>query len=238
MPTKRIQLFLLPYAGGSSASFRRLTDRLDGRIEAITVEYSGRGARSREPLASSFLGMLVDAWEYCLARRNEEIPYAIMGYSMGSVMAYELTVQKKLPGEQKHLFLATEVSPQERAIEFRMVKDPTDERVLERARRLGGIDERMLKNERFAEIFIKPMLSDYRNFFSYQFDGCHEKSKIDATIFYCESDTAFDDVKKWEELIEGTLDYCDFSGGHFFINQHYEELANIINRKLSCCMDC
>jgi surfactin synthase thioesterase subunit len=238
MPTKRIQLFLLPYAGGSSASFRRLTDRLDGRIEAITVEYSGRGTRSREPLAGSFLEMLADAGEYCLVCRDSGLPYAIMGYSMGSIIAYELTVQRKLPGEQKHLFLAAEVSPKDRALELQKVKNPTDEHILERARRLGGFDERMLQNERFAQVFIRPMLSDYRNFFSYRFSGCDERCGVDATVLYSDSDTAFADVQKWDELMEGTPDYYAFSGGHFFINQHYEELADIVNRKLSCCMDC
>ena len=141
MLNERIQLFLLPYAGGSAASFRKLTDRLDDRIEAIAVEYSGRGARAREPLAHSFREMLLDAEEYCLARRKDELSYAIMGYSMGSIMAYELTARKRLPGEQKHLFLAAEVSPKDRAIELRKVKNPTNERILERARLLGGFDE-------------------------------------------------------------------------------------------------
>ena len=36
----QIQLFILPYAGGSIAAFKRLTVLIDDKIETITVEWS------------------------------------------------------------------------------------------------------------------------------------------------------------------------------------------------------
>ena len=237
MKNKQIQLFILPYAGGSAAGFKRLTDLIDDSIDTITVEYSGRGLRSREPLAESYSSLFEDAVDYCLSHRKTNLPYAVLGYSMGSVLAYELIAQNRIPGEVKHLFLAAEVSPKDRSFELRKVDNPTDENVLERAKQLGGIDERMLNNKRFASIYIRPMLSDYKHFFTYHYHEYSKKIETNATFLYCETDTKYEDVKRWEELITGNCDYYEMKGNHFFINQQYEEMAQIINKKLVSYME-
>ncbi|MCR4716187.1 MAG: hypothetical protein K5656_03310 [Lachnospiraceae bacterium] len=232
MQDKLLQLFILPYAGGSIAAFKRLTDLLDERIDVVTVEYAGRGTRAKEPLAQSIESLIDDATEYCKKRRKVDIPFAVMGYSMGSVLAYEILARKALEGEIKHLFISAEVSPKDRSLELRKIVNPTEERVLERARKLGGLDERMLKNKRFADIYIKPMLSDYMLFFEYRFSDYQEKLIVDTTFFYCEKDTALADVQKWNELIEGHFDFHELGENHFFINQCYEEMAKVINTTL------
>lgn len=232
MPTKQMQMFILPYAGGSIAAFKRLTDLIDERVEVVTVEYPGRGTRAKEPLCGSIEELLQNAIQYCCDRRKGDLPYAVMGYSMGSVLAYEMIVRESIPGELMHLFISAEVSPKDRSLELRKVENPTEERILERARCLGGVDERMLKNRRFAEIYIKPMLSDYRLFFEYRFGAYTEKIKTDTTFFYCEKDTAYSDVLKWNELIEGEFTFHEIGDNHFFINQHYEQMASVINETL------
>ena len=232
MQTKTMQLFILPYAGGSIAAFKRLTDLIDDRIDVVTVEYAGRGTRVKDTLASSIWDMLDDAIKYCREKRNPAIPYSVMGYSMGSVLAYEMVARKALEGELTHLFISAEVSPKDRSLELRKVDNPTEERILERARSLGGLDEHMLKNKRFADIYIKPMLSDYRLFFEYRFSEHNEKISVDTTFFYCERDTALADVQKWDELIDGQFDFHELGENHFFINQHYEEMARVINDTL------
>ncbi len=237
MPNKRIQLFILPYAGGSTAAFKKLTDLIDPSVDVITVEYAGRGTRAKEPLATSIWSLLEDAIVYCRDRRRQDIPYAVMGYSMGSVLAYEILKREAIAGELKHLFIAAEVSPRDRCLELRKVKDPTEERILDRARRLGGLDDRMLQNKRFTDIYIKPMLSDYRLFFEYEFaegkgKAGEDKIRTDTTFFYCEKDTALTDVQRWEELLDGEYDYHELGKNHFFLNQHYVEMAQVINHHL------
>ena len=232
MQDKQIQLFIFPYAGGSVASFKRLSDLIDDRVDVVTIEYPGRGTRAKEPLSASIWSLLNDSIEYCCERRDETIPYAVMGYSMGSVLAYETIAKNAIPGRLKHFFISAEVSPKDRSLELRKVDNPTEKRILERARRLGGLDERMLKNKRFSDIYIKPMLSDYKLFFEYRFQDHTEKISVDTTFFYCEKDTAYEDVVKWNELIDGNVDFYEMGENHFFINQHYEEMAQVINKTL------
>ena len=232
MQTKKMQLFILPYAGGSIASFKKLTDLVDDTIETISVEYTGRGKRIKEPLLDSIGDMLNDAISYCKERRNPEIPYAIMGYSMGSILAYEMLIKDVFGEEPSHLFIAAEVSPKQRSQELEKLGSPTEEQILARAKSLGGMDERLLSNKRFADIYIKPMVSDYRNFFGYRFANYKERVKVDTTYFYCEKDTSREDVEKWGELIEGKFDFHEYGENHFFINQYYKEMAQVINEIL------
>ena len=229
MRNKDAQLFVFPYAGGSIAAMKRLTDLIDKRIDVITVEYPGRGTRAKEPFAASFPDLLEDAFAQSRNLRDESVPYAVFGYSMGSILAYEIVAKRAIPGDLKHLFIAAEVSPKARCLELRKIENPTDVRILDRARQLGGLDERLLANRRFADIYIKPMLSDYRLFFEYRFTDRSDRIKTDATFFYCERDTAYSDVCQWRELIEGNYSFHEMGVNHFFINQHYEEMARIIN---------
>lgn len=232
MHEKQIQLFILPYAGGSIASFKRLTDLLDDRIDVVTVEYPGRGTRAKEPLVETIWDLLDDAIRYCQKRRKDNLSYSVMGYSMGSVLAYEMLSRKAIQGELKHLFISAEVSPKDRSLELRKLENPTEERILARARQLGGLDERLLINKRFSDIYIKPMLSDYCLFFEYRFQDNSSMIKADTTFFYCEQDTALSDVKKWKDLIDGKFDFHEYGDNHFFINQYYEDMAKVINETL------
>ncbi len=227
-----IQLFILPYAGGTVGSFRRLSECIDARIDVITVEYSGRGTRSAEPLAGSFEEMIDDSAEYCVARRKTNIPFAVMGYSMGGIMGYELLAENKIPGKLEHFFICAEVSPKVRASELGGISSITDDYVLERARNLGGMYEKMLTDKRFAQIYVRPMLSDYKNFLSYSFDSGSSIVCVDHTFMYCEKDTPIEAITKWNELIKGSSSYYEMGDNHFFINQYYEKMSQIINDTL------
>lgn len=43
--------------------------------------------------------------------------------------------------------------------------------------------------------YSMPMISDYQLFFQYRFPEYRHKIRTDATVFYCEKDTAFEDVR-------------------------------------------
>lgn len=86
-----LQLFCIPYAGGTSASYNTLTQFLAGEpIDVIALEYAGHGTRVKEPAYDSFDAMASDISNMISKRRIREIPYAILGYSMGSIVAYEI----------------------------------------------------------------------------------------------------------------------------------------------------
>ena len=93
MNKKKIQLFLLPFAGGNSASFKRLTDLLDSHIEVISVEYAGRLSRYKEDYITDYEKFLEDVASYIHGRRSD-LPIAVLGYSLGSVLAFDLITKR------------------------------------------------------------------------------------------------------------------------------------------------
>ena len=103
----------IPYAGGTSASYNTLTQFLaEEPIDVIVLEYAGHGTRVKEPGYDSFDAMASDIFHMISKRRIKEIPYAILGYSMGSIVAYEI-LTKYIPSTDlpAHIFLAAHFPP-------------------------------------------------------------------------------------------------------------------------------
>ena len=107
--------------------------------------------------------------------------------------------------------------------------------MIERAKSLGGLDTRLLENKRFVEVYLRPMVSDFRHLFEYRYKDYGRTSHCDTTFFYSESDTKKKDVGQWEKLIDGSYEYYEMGSNHFFINQYYDEMAEVINEKLIRC---
>lgn len=232
MNDRKIQLFIMPYAGGSSYSFNKLLRYIDSKIDVVIVEYPGRGTRANEKLVDSFEDLLIDSMEYASVKRNMLMPYAIMGYSMGSILAYELLRSGVLGEKVSHTFICAQVSPIECSLEFSREGNLTDEAIIEKAREKGCVDDRLLYNKRFYDIYVYPVVSDYKLLYEYRYCEKGEPVVSNTTFFYCENDTSQKRLLEWNKLIEGEFDFYEYKGGHFFMNQYYREMASVINKKL------
>lgn len=143
---KKIQLFLLPFAGGSSLSFMRLNRFLDKSVEAITIEYPGRGKRSNEEFIEDYDSFVKDIEHAIIKKRNVELPFAILGYSMGSAIAYDLIRGGKFDQSARCGIFCAEgglMSPNP----ARRYGECCYQDFLDKMLSLGGIDERLLANE-------------------------------------------------------------------------------------------
>ena len=85
----RIRLFCFPYAGGSSEIFLRWKKYLDQNIELNPIELSGRGHRCNELFYDDFESVIEDVYKI-IKYSLSDVPYAFLGHSMGSLIAYEL----------------------------------------------------------------------------------------------------------------------------------------------------
>lgn len=232
----QLQLFLLPFAGGSAAHYRELIACLDPRVEAFPVEYAGRGTRSRESFIVDYDAFLKDVSSTVLRKRDSDLPYAILGYSMGGNIVYHLIVKKLLNVDPLHLFLCARdcvAQPSPSLQHYRL----SDADFLEEIRKLGGFDERLLQNDRFLQIYMKPIREDYRVLGQFRYSETDRKLPCDTTVLYSEQDTPFSTVKGWNRLVDGKVDYYALGGNHFFIKQSYSEMADIINAKLQCFLE-
>lgn len=229
MPEKKLQLFILPFAGGNSTSFNKLEPLLDDRIETHTIEYPGRMTRSHEPFIESYDEFIVDAAEQ-INRLRLDLPFAIMGYSLGSTTVYDLVRQKYITGgDPVHAFLCARGSIFYKASSQKYA-DLSDEEFTDMIVSLGGIDDRILQNKRFLSIYMRPVKADYLLWKQFAY---HEGTiPCDTSVLYSPKDRLSEGAHDWEKLVKGKTDYFELGENHFFILNHWQETADIINTHL------
>lgn len=221
---KQIQMFLLPYAGGSSKSFNRLIQFLDNRIELIPIEYAGRMTRRSEEFIEDYNLFLKDVAQQINKDRNPDMPYILLGYSLGSILTYDLTIHGLIHGELAHVFLCAKGSLRNKTS---VDKKYTDEEVIKEMKFLGGTDERIFDNERFLSIYMEPVKKDFNIWRQFVYTPGHIFSN--ATVIYSREDPAAAGVHDWSEIVKGSIEYFDIGHSHFFINENWDTVADIIN---------
>lgn len=230
MKEKRIQLFLLPFAGGSSLSFMKMLRFLDPCIEAITIEYSGRGSRKNENFIERYDDFLKDVIAYISSHRSKELPYAIFGYSMGSVLAFDIVSNNLLDSMPKHAFFCAEGSliinnP------ARMYGSLPEKEFKEKIILMDGLDRRLLENESLLDSYINLIRKDFNILGQFKYPS-NSKIECDATIIYSSKDSTCINMDDWSKVVNGNINFYQIGNNHFFIHQNYREIADIINNSI------
>lgn len=234
---KRMQLFCIPFAGGSKSAFQELAAYIDSKIEVIMLEYPGHDSRVREPFCENMDQVVADISEQIMRQRDDSVPFSLLGYSMGSIVTYELLhkadCQKGiLDSKPVHLFLCANeaLSHYHPHIDIRGM---TREKMIEILVKMGGIDERIQNNQRFLNIFLRPIIADYHIICDYKFENDGFKPQVDCSVFYAAQDISYEQVQDWNTLISGNVDFHEFGRNHFFIRDCAAEMAETINRILN-----
>lgn len=230
MSKKRIQLFCLPYAGGGASAFRELCGYLDQSIDAQMIEYPGRGRRRGDPFLETMDGLIADVKRQIEVCRMQNLPFVILGYSMGVEIAFDLA-QFVLDEKPKHLFFAAReaIRFETKGHDYALLDG---EHFINKIVEFGGLDEKILSNPRFCDIYMRQIYADYKLLHQYVFKPDYGKLSSDLTVFYCEKDTPFAQIETWKEHTVGETDFYEMGNNHFFIQQYAKEMAQIINAKL------
>lgn len=223
----KIQLFLLPFAGGSSLSFMRLIHFLENGIEAIPIEYAGRGKRKDEPFIQDYETFLQDVSTSIQDRRNRKIPYAVLGYSMGCPLAFDISRNEEDPPVYSFFCAEGGLISENPARQYGLLgTEKFEEKILE----LGGIDERVRSDQQMLRQTMNLVYADHRILAQYRYMGGIINN--DAAIIYGREDETIIHMEEWKTVVNGQVDYYLMEGNHFFIKHHFKELAQIINLKL------
>lgn len=231
MDNKKIQLFLVPFAGGNLYSFKNLNQHIDSRIDVVPIEYAGRGTRMNEEFILDYGAFLEDVSLCIKKKRNKAIPFYILGYSLGSAIVYDLLEKEMLSEHPKHVFICAREALNHESKSQRYNQLSEDE-FLEKIIDLGGVNQQILGNRRFLDIYMKPLRADYKIWGQYRYSANNKLLTEDITMFYSEKDTPFKSVEGWQNLTSGKVVFYEFGDNHFFINSYYKEMAEIINQIL------
>lgn len=229
-----MQLFCLTYAGGTAAFYNQLDAYIDDSIDVIKLEYAGHGTRHKEPFYRDFFELAKDMYEQIKKSLNFTEEYALIGYSMGSISVVEilnLIIEKKDISLPKYVFIAAhEPIPKKELMGF--YEYELDEFVKERTINFGGVPEKLINNKSFWRMYLPIYRNDYSIIGKYDFELVKLKTDIPAVIFYSPTDTMAEDMYLWNKYFVGMIEYIEYDGTHFFIQQHAEEMCDVINNKL------
>lgn len=226
------QLFFIPFAGGSAHSFDVLLPYLTEEREVYVFEYAGHGMRRKEPFYASLQEAAKDAALFVLEKRND-MPYEIFGYSMGSLVVYEMFAGGFLKESPAHIFLASHDSP-DSDFDGKTYFNLSEDAFIHILKNMGGfdkVDEKTLSNKFFQKLYIEPIKADYKLLMEYQMS---KKAMLPGmtTVFYAPNDITRERIEMWHAFMPKESKVISIGERHFFIESHTRELADYILGKV------
>ncbi|MEI9994245.1 MAG: alpha/beta fold hydrolase [Rhizomicrobium sp.] len=231
-PEHEIRLICFPNAGAGANAFATWGRALPARIEVCAVELPGRWTRIREPLYTRFddlSGPLRDALEpLCRGR------FAFLGYSMGGLLAFELTRRLCESGAQvpEHLFVVSTPAPGARPAK-RVSHLDTTQMMNAVARNTGRAFPAELGSE-MTDLLVPILRADLAVAESYH---CENPRPLPVPIsaFAGKGDPAFEDpvaLSGWRSQTMAGFNAREYRGDHFVLDQHRDDVMRHISEAL------
>lgn len=231
-PQARLRLFCFPYAGGGASIYRLWPNDLPAAVEVCAIQPPGRETRMREkpfthvaPLAQALAPIL---------RPYLDRPFAFFGYSLGSLVGFELARELRRQGDAQplHLFVGGRRAPQTPDPEPPIHDLPEAEFLVE-LRRLSGTPEAVLQNAELMQLLQPLLRADFAVNETYVFT---EDPPLDCPISAYggleDAEASREDLAAWREQTRGSFKLQMFPGGHFFLNSDRAMLLRAISEDL------
>ena len=203
----------LPPSGGTGTSFASWIEYARPQLDIVGVQLPGRGIRLREP-AIEAMPSLIEAMGQALGPALTE-DYAILGYCLGGLIAYELArwLEHSEFRKPKQLVVCGCAAPSNAAAgELAAL---SDDELVAQLRRWGGTSEEALANKEIMAMTLRPLRNDLRLLAGYH----HRVEPIDVPIlaFYGSDDATLtaDDIAAWRPCTTGAFRARAVAGGHF-----------------------
>lgn len=195
--------------------YRDWGDHLPAAVQVIPVELPGRGSRLKEPPFVSLQLLIDDLAESIMPLL--EMPFCFFGYSMGALIAFELT--RRLRGEYdlepQLLFVAGRRPPQIPDSDPITYNLPDNEFLAELSR-INGIPKDVLEHEELMEIITPLLRADFQLTQTYKYhDGTPLQCPIIAYGGLEDQDVPRDLLLQWKEQTASRFAIHMLPGGHF-----------------------
>ncbi len=215
---------VFPHAGAAAGSYRRLAAALAAGGNTFIVQYPQRAERLGDP-APETLHDLADGL-FRAGPWHRVAPLRLFGHSMGAVVAFEFARIAEQHNLTVHK-LWVSAGPVPSSIAGLPELPTSRAEVLTDLVDLGGTDPRLLADEEFAELLTNAARCDYRALNRYQ---CGTAVRIRADIHAVggRQDHRVDtgSLRRWANHTDGAFTLSLFDGGHFYVNEHINALAD------------
>ncbi|NCQ34833.1 thioesterase [bacterium] len=222
----RARLFCIPFAGGAPTVFHGWQARFPADIEVCPLHFPGRGNRLREPSLRRMSSLIEQAAEAMAPLLN--VPYAVLGHSLGALIGYELVVHLRQAGQaEPFLLIASGARGPHIPDPFPPLHHlPQDEFIRGMQERYGGIPEEILAEPDLVALLVPPLQADLELFETYRYTPGEPLGCPIATFGGRDDHRVGEDqYRSWQEVTTGPVNMTMFPGGHFFIQQQGPAVA-------------
>lgn len=226
------ELFLIPYAGGTSLSYSKWN--FDGNIRAVALDYKGHGLRRREKLDEDYDDIVRDITQRIMEKSFcEEIN--IFGHSMGGLIGWDVTQNLKMLGKRVCNFFVSSCVPPH-VFNGKIYEILSTERgVMNWIRKENRLTEHQLESRYFKELVYPTIINDYRIL-----SACpkHEIIISDYNIIclFGKNDSVMNPLlmSQWEKYSSEIFALKAFEGDHYYFENKRNciELIKLIESKI------
>lgn len=233
-PTAKIRLFCFPYAGGGALLYRPWVESLPAEIEVCSIQLPGRENRLHEPPIDT-LDPVLDLLLPAIRPYLDEKPFAFFGYSLGTLVSFELARRLQQQGDMLplHLFVAARRAPQIPSREAPL-RDLSDAEFMEELRRLKGTPEAVLQQSELMQLLLPLLRADFMINELYEYrDTPLLNCPISAFGGLRDEDITREDMDAWRAQTAQNFILRMIPGDHFFIHTARMALLQSICRDLA-----
>ena len=218
---------VFPHAGAAAAGYRSLATALATGGDTYVVQYPQRAERLREPAPETVHDLALGLFEAGPWRRVA--PLRLFGHSMGAVVAFEFArIAQSRDAAVQRLWVSA--SPAPCTVSGMPVLPTSDDEMLVDIADLGGTDPALLADEEFAELLTAAVRADYQAVNRYD---CAPGVRIRADIHVlgARDDHRVDAeaLRLWKNHTAGVFELFLYDGGHFYLNEHIDDVAARVN---------
>ena len=217
----------IPPAGGFASFFSPLAGHLESSVRLVGVDLPGHGLRRGEPLLQDIVAMARDI----LTRIRPRLAgaYALLGHSMGALIAYELVgaiAAQQLP-LPRHLFVSACAAPKHIRLRPGVAELP-DEAFWAYVAGLGGMPNRFFDNPKIMALFEPIFRADFRAVAAYRPRPVSPLPLPFTVLGGREDGIAPKALAAWQDHTTRPLVMRTFSGGHFYLLDHLPQVATVL----------
>ena len=231
----RARVLCIPYAGGSTQVYHALARSMPETIEVGAVQLPGRWNRRLEPL----LTRVSDASQSLASEliRLSQTPYALFGYSVGGLIAFEtarILARNAKQLQPQALIVAAIGAPTERPSRPRLHMLSDAEFIRRHVDRYpGGIPAAVLGEPDFLAMLLPVLKADMEMFETYEYQP-GETLRCPIYTIAGEQDLLCSpsSMAGWKEETIGAFFSETVPGSHFFINDAVDRMRATILRAL------